>query len=301
MLPELILREERKDNLGILFSLSLASGVFGFLAASVVFQSHVAVISVVFASIPLVYPLTRFFLEEEEKKPSHLDQLSIYGSVFAGEAVAFFLLASVYSPENFSTQISTFICQIDQFGINSIGGTGLNDLVSPKECLGGATGRATSPGIFIDLLKNNLFVFSFILVVSTLFSSAGAFVLTWNASVLGVFFAVLARKLPGSSLLTGNDTIPSPLAYLPHTVFEISGFILAGITGTVISAAVYRRHFDREAWTDIGLLVLAGLSSVLTGAGLESGVWLGFILGLSGIVFSAFVFLFYDPAASNDI
>jgi uncharacterized membrane protein SpoIIM required for sporulation len=293
MLPEFILKEERKDNLGLLFALSTLSGLFGFGAASLVFPSEVAIISVVFASVPLVYPLTRFFLEEEEKKPSHLDQLSIYGVLFAGQASAFFIAASIYSPENFSAQITTFACSVDDFGIQAVAGVQLENLVDTSlGCLSGPSGRASSPGLFFDVLSNNLFLFAVILLVSALVSSAGAFILTWNASVLGVFFAVLARKLSGSSVLTGNENIPSPLAYLPHTAFEISGFILAGISGTIISAAVYRKHFDRETWEDISLMILAGLSAVVTGAGLESGAWIAFLIGLAGIVGAAFFFLF---------
>ena len=242
MLPELILKEERKDSFSLLFVLGLVSSLTGFLAAKVLFPSELPVLAVIFASIPLVYPLTTKFLADEKRQSeSYFEEVEIYGSLFSGEALGFMLI-SLFNPGALSLQGSA----------------------------AGISGNAVSPGFFLQVLSNNLMVFSGILAVSAAIGSAGAFILVWNASVLGRFFASLVNRLEGVRVLTGTSETASPLAYVPHASFEMAGFILAGISGSMISAAVYREHFDRRKWLDILKLVVLGLVFVLSGAVLEA-------------------------------
>ncbi|MFB6216661.1 MAG: stage II sporulation protein M, partial [Candidatus Aenigmatarchaeota archaeon] len=64
--------------------------------------------------------------------------------------------------------------------------------------------------------------------------------------------------------------VPSPLCYLPHAAFEMTGFIVAGVAGSLISAALYREHFDMDTWRDYGKLVALGILLILLGAFLET-------------------------------
>jgi uncharacterized membrane protein SpoIIM required for sporulation len=242
MLPELILKEERDDNFALLFVLGVASAGIGFLAANFLFPSQVAVLSVVFASIPLVYPLATKFLEDEDKGPGYfVEEIKIYGSLFAGEALAFTMIGLV-KPSVLSLQAS----------------------------VAGISGRATAPGLFQSVLLNNLTVFAGILAVSAVIGSAGAFILVWNASVLGRFFAGLLSRLNGLEVLTGSSQVATPVAYIPHATLEMTGFIIAGISGSLVSAAVYREHFDRDTWVYLVKLVLLGVACILAGALLET-------------------------------
>ena len=241
MLPELIYREERAEDYPLLVFLGLISALAGFGAASFLFPSQVDVLTVIFASIPLVYPLTRFFLEDEEDGSPHIPEIRVYGSIFIGEVIGFLVLGMAF-PDSFSLQSSIV----------------------------GASGFATFGTSFLGILLNNLTVFAVILVLATLIGSAGAFVLTWNASVLGVFFATLLSAIEsGSGYLTCKPT-PSPLCYIPHATFEMMGFIIAGISGSLISAALYREHFDRETWLDYAKLLVLGVLMILLGAFLET-------------------------------
>ena len=122
----------------------------------------------------------------------------------------------------------------------------------------------------MQILSNNLLVFTGILTVSAIIGSAGAFILVWNASVLGKFFASLLENLNGLEVLTGNSQAATPIAYIPHATLEMTGFIIAGISGSMISAAVYREHLDSDTWMDIVKLVVVGLGFVLLGALLET-------------------------------
>jgi len=241
MLPELIYREERSEDYPLLIALGMVSALAGFGAASFLFPSEVDLLTVIFAAIPLVYPLTRFFLEDEENGAPHIPEIQVYSSIFVGEVIGFLALGMIF-PESFSLQSSIV----------------------------GASGLAIFGGSFSGILLNNLTVFGAILGLAAVIGSAGAFVLTWNASVLGVFFAKLLSAVESSKGYFTCKPTPSPLCYAPHTFFEMAGFIIAGVAGSLISAAVYREHFDKETWKDYSKLVALGLFMILLGAFLES-------------------------------
>lgn len=241
MLPELIYREERAEDYPLLVMSGIVSVLAGFGAASFLFPSEVDILAVIFASIPLVYPLTRYFLEDENNGSPHIPEIQVYGSIFLGEVIGFVILGMFFL-DTFSLQTSIV----------------------------GASGFAIFGGSFAGILLNNLTVFTAILALAAIIGSAGAFVLTWNASVLGVFFAKLLDAVEsGTGYFTCKPT-PSPLCYAPHTFFEMTGFIIAGVAGSLISAAVYREHFDKETWKDYSKLVALGFFMVLLGAFLET-------------------------------
>lgn len=248
MLPELILKEERADNFSFLLFLGFASAVIGIYGARILFPSEADLISVFFAAIPLMFPLTQKFLKDEAGGRPHFEEVEIYGSLFIGQVFAFYL-ATLMLPEFFEIQIGVFEAQLSQMGI---------------------TGYAMLGSDFLSILVNNMVVFGFIIATASLIGSAGAFILTWNGSVLGVFLGILTRQLSGLSVIIGSEDVPSPLAYVPHATLEMGGFIVAGIAGSLISAAVYRKHFDRETWSDLIKLVMAGIALIFLGAFVET-------------------------------
>lgn len=243
MLPELILREEKEKNYPLLIALGFTSVVIAFLASRFLFPREADLLAVVFAAIPIVYPLTSFFFDDEKNYGPHIPEVAIYLSLFFGQVVAFLILA-YFNPDFFSVQAQ----------------------------VAGISGNAISPGFFLGLLINNMGVFVSIMAVSFIIGSAGAFILSWNASVFGVFLASLLHKLPDNlrAYVLGNGDTAPPLAYLPHASFEMTGFILAGISGTLMSAAVYREHFDKKHWKNFILLIIIGTVMIVAGALLES-------------------------------
>lgn len=263
MLPELILREEEQRNYPLLFFLGLAASLLGIKLAQLLFPEQSAFAAVIFAAIPLVFPLVNEFLHDEEDGAPHTPEIFVYGSLFAGQVLGFYL-ATLFMPSLFEMQVSVFKMQLIGFGV---------------------TGYATGGPSFMTVLVNNLTVFGFILAVSALIGSAGAFILSWNASVLGVFLGVLTRELSSVvKFFTGHESVPTPLAYLPHAAFEMGGFIVAGILGTMVSASVYREHFNREHWMDLGKLFATGFSMVVTGAALEMGNVAVFFAGFISVL-----------------
>lgn len=256
MLPEVILREENLKRYDLLFLTGLISALVGFVIASFAFPSRMAVFTVVFAALPLVYPLTTKFLEDENNNKPHRAEIFSYFSLFVGQSTAFLILG-ILAGDSFQAQMDVI----------------------------GATGNFFSfDSLFVQILSNNLTVFALIFLAAALVGSAGAFILTWNASVLGVFFSHLLS-------LQGTEEYVSPVMYIPHATMEMSGFIIAGITGSMVSAAIYREHFNFDSWQDYGLLLGLGASCVLTGAFLETGILYGFLSSL--VVTAVFAYKLY--------
>lgn len=230
MLQELFLLEEKKGNIGILVFLGIVAGSLGFFVSRAFFPTQSDVLTVVFAAIPLIFSMTRYFYDREGMGDDHIQEYEVYLGIFTGLTVSFALIASMNSGM-FQLQKSVI----------------------------GLTGEAFTGTFFYSILSNNLGVFLSIMFLALVLGSAGAFVLSWNASVLGVFIADLLRTDP--------SIIP---LYLPHTFFEMTGFIIAGVAGTLISAAIYQRDWEREVWLDYAKLVGIGLLCILLGAIIES-------------------------------
>lgn len=262
MLPELILQEERSDNLVILLLLGFASAGIGIIAANILFPAEADLISVMFAAIPLVYPLMQKFFEDEKERRIWVEDLEIYFSLFMGQVAAFYVAGIMFS-DMFGIQVDVFSQQLKVMEI---------------------TGYASGGASFAGILVNNLVVFSIILGAAAVIGSAGAFILSWNGSVLGVFLAILTKNITdmGNIVSCGSDAYssPSPLCYVPHASFEMAGFIMAGIVGTFVSASIYHKDFERSLWRKYGLMAGLGVSLILTGAGLETGFLSVFAFGL---------------------
>ncbi len=230
MLQELFLLEEEKRNTPMLFLLGAVAVAVGFTAAYMFFPSELALIAVVFSAVPLIFSLTREFMKDEEEGLPHIPELKNYFSIFSGQASAFFAIA-------FLTEAS----------------------FEPQRTVLGLSGAAVSDAGFQTILLNNLGVFAAALLLALVIGSAGAFVLTWNASVLGVFLAEVASTDPFLAL-----------AFIPHASLEMLGFITAGVAGTLMSAAIYRKHFDSETWIDYLKLVLIGVALIVIAAIVET-------------------------------
>ncbi|WP_414837983.1 stage II sporulation protein M [Candidatus Nanosalina sp. VS9-1] len=230
MLQELFLLEEERRSPGMLFVLGAVAVFTGFIAASTFFPSRIAFVSVIFAAVPLIFSLTQEFMDDEQEGLPHIPELKMYFSIFAGQASAFFLI-SLFTEASFTAQRTVL----------------------------GLSGAAASNAGLETILLNNLGVFAAALFLALVIGSAGAFVLTWNASVLGIFLAEVFSTDPFLAL-----------AYVPHASLEMLGFITAGVAGTLISAAVYRKHFDRDTWIDYVKLVALGLVLILVAAVVET-------------------------------
>jgi uncharacterized membrane protein SpoIIM required for sporulation len=79
-------------------------------------------------------------------------------------------------------------------------------------------------GQFMPILLNNLKVLFLILVLSFIYGMGSVLVITWNASVLGIFMGSFGKLANAAS-------------FIPHASMEFLGFFFGAMAGSLISMA----------------------------------------------------------------
>jgi len=145
-----------------------------------------------------------------------------------------------------------------------------NNIFADQITAVGISGSALSEGGFTAIFSNNLIVFLFALIASFIYGSGAIFIIIWNASVWGVVFGVLARD--ASTITNYNPFVYFTLTIIvvaPHLITEASAYIMAAISGGIVSKAVILEKVFSERFTKvvqdalvifavaIGLLVIA--------------------------------------------
>ena len=258
-------------SVGVLFSIQLSYEIqLG--SASI---NLTGIFSVVFTLLPSVYFLT-FFIKKQELMDEkdierhyqkgfwsrHDRDIIIFLFYFFGLTISYAVWAFILPPGTFQVQTMK-IQEIRSLAGNMlVGSVGGNEFAS-----------------FIQVLLNNIQVLVFSFIFSLLFGAGAVFIVVWNASILGVYIGRLSQELYHIPGVTLN--------FLPHGIPEIGGYLLAGISGGVISAAVIRGHKKEIVigitFDALKLMALA-LAFVFLGALIETGTLL---------IKAASIFVFY--------
>jgi|SRR3989338_2120130 len=213
-----------------------------------IFKDHAGLISVFFttmAALPLFYRTMKY----EEKKDivikkeskllkEHMRALLFFILFFLGCTVAYSVWFSVLpiklSYEIFYPQANT-ISEINQ----KVTGLTINAQFNQ----------------FLKIFLNNINVMIFSLFFSFVYGSGAIFILSWNASVIGVavgnFFKTNLAELlsiTGVNSFSNYFTVTylSFFRYAIHGIPEIFAYFVAGLAGGIFSAAIIRRDFAPE-------------------------------------------------------
>ncbi|MFQ6010103.1 MAG: stage II sporulation protein M [Candidatus Aenigmatarchaeota archaeon] len=232
--------------------------------AYLVFPAYAGIIApllVAVAVAPLVYRI--FTIEEEIEREQaegiikqtfwdrHDETIKIFTMFFIGNVLAVLLMASLL-PDSFIG--AAFGQQINE--INAIRSLG--------------TGAAIAPGLVELIIMNNLKVMAFAFFLSFIIGTGAIFILSWNASVLGVYLASFIRKGLYTSFLLQTSGI------IPHAIIEIGAYFLAGIAGGILSAGVIREKLKSKEFRlvlrDSFLLMAIAVLAVVLGAYIEVGL-----------------------------
>ncbi|MBN2014676.1 MAG: stage II sporulation protein M [Candidatus Altiarchaeota archaeon] len=205
-------------------------------------------------------PLKRTFLIKQ-----HGYALSMFMFLFIGMVMAYSLWSTIL-PENmidrlFGSQIETI--RIINPSIPTA------DFVDPNNPL-------------LNILYNNFKVLMFCILFSFLYGSGAIFILTWNASVLGVAVGSIIRNslvnythLSRSSFLynyLGSFSISFSFAI--HGIPEIAAYFLGSLGGGIISVAVVNHKLGSQEFRSIvidsidlillsaAILLLAGIIEI---------------------------------------
>ncbi|MBU0471309.1 MAG: stage II sporulation protein M [Nanoarchaeota archaeon] len=233
--------------------------VLGFIYASVatflslwIFRSYSSLIMVfltVMACIPLLYNTIKM---EEEKDlqdmgerwllKEHSKALMAFMALFIGVSLACVLWYVVLPSDTVSVLFETQTATIQN--------------INPS-----VTGQvAGNTNHFVRIFLNNVKVLIFCVLFSFLYGSGAIFILTWNASVIGVAMGNFIRSnLSYYSSLYGFEKTAQYfqiisvglLKYVIHGIPEILAYFVAGLAGGIISVAVIRHDFGTRKFEHI--------------------------------------------------
>jgi hypothetical protein len=236
----------------------------GIFLAIWVFGKYASLSGIFLTTIPLVVVMYRAINDEEEKDmkickeyllmKEHMHILWFFIYLFIGLVFSFAFWFSVLPSDMVNNVFST---QIDT--IKAIGGA---------RTIGQAALSQQLPSDIVDLaalaqdrlrmiFMNNLRVWGFCLLFSLIYGAGAVFILTWNASVIGVAMGdVIRRGLERLAELGNNNIIanyftvvPLSLAYLVHGIPEVASYFMGALAGGIISVAVVCHHYrSKEFW-----------------------------------------------------
>ncbi len=114
------------------------------------------------------------------------------------------------------------------------------------------TGEATgSFNLFLKIFFNNMKVLMFCLLFAFFYGAGAIFILTWNASVIGVAIGNLI-KTNIAQYSSYFSVVPfAILRYMTHGIFEISAYFVAGLAGGIISIAVIRHEYGTKKFEHV--------------------------------------------------
>jgi uncharacterized membrane protein SpoIIM required for sporulation len=276
------------SSVGILFSVQLSYQI----RVSGTIIDLTGLFSVLFTIIPSVYFITMFIkkreLQDEKDLALHYEKsfwrrhfrdILIFGFYFTGLTLSFAIWSFVLPAETFQIQ-SMKIQEIRTLAGNMMEGSATDEI-----------------GSFVRVLMNNLQVTGFAFIFSILFGAGAVFIVVWNASILGVFIGRLSESL---------FHIPyTGIPFLPHGIPEITGYVLAGVAGSLVSAAIIRGHKKDimfKVLTDVMKLMALALFAVFLGALIETGSMYIKIASIF-IFYSVFIYIItvaISPLRKND-
>jgi uncharacterized membrane protein SpoIIM required for sporulation len=183
----------------------------------------------------------------------HSKALNVFLMLFIGMTLAitiWYVLVPASSTTNlFESQLQT----LGALGHNVPSTTGQLIGHSSQQVATSATGQATgSIANFARIFFNNVKVLIFCVVFSFIYGSGAIFILTWNASVLGVAIGNYIRvNLAAIASDVGWNHLASYLGvvsiglfkYAIHGIPEIAAYFVGALAGGIISFSIIRGDF----------------------------------------------------------
>jgi uncharacterized membrane protein SpoIIM required for sporulation len=115
--------------------------------------------------------------------------------------------------------------------------------------------------IFHSILRNNIGIVVVCMLLSFLYGAGEILVLTWNASVLGIFLA----SIPKMRVVT---------FVTPHIIIEFLAYFIVAVSGGLISVAINKHRMKSKAFrkivADALILLVIALVCIIVAAFVET-------------------------------
>ncbi len=239
------------------FLLGIAYSVIGIAFALFIFPEDPGLAAVALTTLILIPSVAKLLSIEEEQAAlrdkfsfrylwtDHRDIFKVYFFLFLGIFLSFAFF-SIALPSMATSHL--FEKQINMLGLAS------------GDAVGEAAGEAGGyPFSFFSIFTNNLKVLIFCLLFSFVYGAGAIFLITWNASVWGVIFGVIAKN---STVVTGENAflffLLTLVAVFPHMFAEASAYFIGALSGGIISEAAVRERLLSPGFRQVvkdGLIV----------------------------------------------
>ena len=236
--------------------LSFAFTVFATFFGMMIFPQDPALVIVAMAStllIPSLYQFTVF----EEKVEREIAGMGVRDVLITNKQ-----LFKVYTYMFFG---SFFVFAIFSMVLPSLATNYLFRTQMAAVAGGAIAGIGTKFSMVLlwELLSNNFQVLMLCFIVSIIAGNGSIYLIIWNASVWGTVFGTLAKTTAlhlGAS--SGVLFLLIMISVFPHVLLEMGSYILAVISGTVISNALAREQIVSKRFGKVLLvnLVILGLA-----------------------------------------
>jgi uncharacterized membrane protein SpoIIM required for sporulation len=215
------------SSIAIIVSLLL---FFDYSSLTILFFTAAACIPTIYWSIRLEEKKDLTIHDEKVLIKEHGKTLTFYMFLFLGFVISFSLWY-LFIPEAASAKL---------FEIQS---------QTIKEINNPLTGNAINfAGTLAAIMFNNLKVMMFCLIFAFFYGFGAIFILTWNASIIGVAVGEFVKTHVGSYAAV----LPFALMkYLLHGIPEVIAYFMAGLAGGIISIAVIRHDLNSKNFKHI--------------------------------------------------
>lgn len=251
----------------------------GLFLADYIFKSDASIPGVFITTLPLVIVMMNTVKFEEKK------DLSIHNEAFLikehGKAISMFF----YLFMGMVVSYSVWFTILPEDMANNLFGFQINTVAAVQSKVVEIAGKTTGGELATleVILANNFMVLFFCILFSFIYGAGAIFILTLNASVIGVAVGSRVREYLASCAAQShadyiynyfNSSVSITFCYMFHGLFEICAYIVGALAGGIISVAVVNHDFrTREFWhiiiTDSWDLIAIAILLLITGGFVE--------------------------------
>jgi uncharacterized membrane protein SpoIIM required for sporulation len=263
-----------------MFLVGLMYSSLGLFLAYYIFPDNASLAAVFITTIPLIVVMINTVKYEETKDMNIHEEKFLIKEHGKALSMLFYLFMGMVLSYSFWFTVLPMDYVSSLFDYQK----GIIDYIQGMDSSSAAVGNyLAGMGSFERIITNNIVVLFFCILFSFLYGAGAVFILTLNASIIGVAVGSHVRDYieatvfnSSSQLLYSyfNYSVSATFCYMFHGIFEISSYIFGALAGGIISVAVVNHDFrTKEFWhivIDSSDMIIMSLLLLLVGAFTEA-------------------------------